>query len=249
MQKSWVLNLPSIVALSVLLIVILYCLSLTVRPKVVLNGSNSGLRPAAVYQAGAEQILSQSILNRTKFTINTASFSRAFQERFPEVSQVSLGLPRIGRRPVVSLVAARPQLILTAHNQAFVIDKRGKAIMTASELSAAARSKLPVVNDQTGLQVEVGSTVLSSSNIRYIMIVLEQLQAKKMSASEVSLPAVAHQLNVKLAGTNYLVKFDFDSDAREAVGAFLATKQYLDQKQIVPSAYVDVRVEGRVYYK
>lgn len=250
LQKTWVRNLPSIVALSVLLVIVLYCLGLsTNQPKVILSGSGAGLRPVAVYQAGAQQILNQSLLSRTKFTINTAGFQQDFQDRFPEVSQVSLGLPLIGRRPVVSIVAAQPEIILTSNNQAYVIDKRGKAIMTAADLSLPARQKLPVINDQSGLQVKVGQTVLSSQNIRFVMIVLEQLGAKQLSTSTITLPAIPHQLNIGISGQPYIIKFDFDSDAREAVGSFLATKQYLDQKQVVPAAYVDVRVDGRVYYK
>ncbi|MEO8784855.1 MAG: hypothetical protein ABI221_00780, partial [Candidatus Saccharimonadales bacterium] len=214
LQKTWVRNLPSIVALSVLLVIVLYCLGLsTNQPKVILSGSGAGLRPVAVYQAGAQQILNQSLLSRTKFTINTAGFQQDFQDRFPEVSQVSLGLPLIGRRPVVSIVAAQPEIILTSNNQAYVIDKRGKAIMTAADLSLPARQKLPVINDQSGLQVKVGQTVLSSQNIRFVMIVLEQLGAKQLSTSTITLPAIPHQLNIGISGQPYIIKFDFDSDA------------------------------------
>lgn len=250
--RQWLKHLPSLIALLAVTFSVLYCLSLSSQPKVlVITGSlkSSGLRDQKDYQAGAEKILNRSVLNRTKFTINTQAFNREFKQEFPEVSDAAITLPLVSRRPIVTITTAQPAVILTSNNQAFVLDKRGTVIMPASQLSSSNRQSLPTVTDQSNLKIESGKTVLPGDYVEYIVAVLAQLQAKQVKAESLSLPNQAHQLDVKIAGQPYYIKFSFDTDAREATGSFLAVKQKLEQDKTVPSQYIDVRVVGRAYYQ
>lgn len=251
-ERHWVRNFPSIVALAAVTVSVLYCLSLTTNARVVVAGTSAQsviLRDKADYQKGAQQILNQSFLSYTKFTVDTGAFEKAFKEAFPEVDDVSLALPLVSRRPVVTISTAQPQMIVTAGGQAYVVDKRGSVIMLAKDLSSSVRDNLPVVNDQTGLEIAVGKTVLPAEQIAYITTVINQLKAQNVAIESVTLPASANQLDVKPQGVPYFIKFNLVTDAREGVGTFIATKKKLDQSKTTPSQYIDVRVPGRAYYQ
>lgn len=251
-NRQWVRNLPSLVALGVVLVSLIWCLGLTTTPKVILSMPNSKttpLRDKAEYQAGAAEILSSSVFNRSKVTINTAAFTKAFTNKYPEVGDVSVSLPLIGRRPVISIDTAEPVVVLSSNNQLYVLDKRGKAIMKAEELQTAARKSLPVVSDDSGMAVKTGQTVLPSDEIAFLITVLAQLKAKNIPVESITLPKAAKEMQLRIAGQKYYVKFNFATDPMVAVGSFLAVKAKLEQSNTIPAEYIDVRVEERAYYK
>lgn len=251
-QRTWVRNFPSLVALFAVTLCILYCLGLSTNAKVVVAGDSPQsdiLRNREDYQAGAQQILGRSLLNQTKFTVNSGDFEKAFKEEFPEVADVSLSLPLISRRPVVTISTAEPQLILTAQSQPYVLDRRGTVVMPAKDLSSSIRDKLPVVNDQSGLSVAVGKTVLPAEHIIFITSVISQLTAKQVTIESITLPATANEVDIKIKGQPYFVKFNVETSAREAAGSYLATKQYLESTKATPAQYIDVRIPGRAYYQ
>lgn len=249
-QTGWLRNLPSLIALTALTFSLIYSLSLSTKPRLTMTDlTGNKLRSKQTYQQGAQALLSSSPLNRTKFTIDIRSFEADFKKQFPEVSDVSVVLPLIGRRPVMNIVMAKPVMLLTSRGQVYVLDKNGHVIMHSNDLDAGLRSKLPVVNDQSGLATGLGKTVLPSQSVEYITTVLAQLSAKQLTVKSIVLPAVPQQLNITIANQPYYVKFDLNTNAKQAVGAYLAVRQYLQDRQQTPQAYVDVRVPGRAYYK
>lgn len=251
-ERHWVRNFPSLVALAAVTLSVLYCLSLSTNPRVVVAGNSVNsiiLRDKEAYQRGAQDILNQSFLSYSKFTVDVSGFEKAFKEAFPEVDDVSLALPLVSRRPVVTISTAQPELIMTAGGQAYVLDKRGSVIMLAKDLSSSVRDSLVIVTDQSGLEVTLGKTVLPAEQVSYIASVIEQLKAKNVAIESVTLPASANQLDIKPQGVPYFVKFNMTTDAREGAGSYLAVKQKLEQAKIMPAQYVDVRVPGRAYYQ
>src|SRR5690606_15622108 len=110
-----------------------------------------------------------SLANTNKLTINTGQITRELQERFPELAHVSVVLPIFGSRPAIHIQTARPALVLASGNTGgvFLVDDSGRAIMDAAKVGASVKNKLPVVQDQSGLSVAVGSGALPCSNIDF----------------------------------------------------------------------------------
>ncbi len=251
-DRNWVRNLPSLIALSIITVSVLYSLGLSSDPKVVVSMSSPQaivLRERSDYQKGAQRILQKSVLNKTKFTINSGGFEKAFRAEFPEVADVAIALPLVSRRPIVTISTAQPQIILSAQTKLYVLDKRGTVIMMANDLSSTVRQSLPVVSDQSGLAVEVGKTVLPADDVQFITTVISQLKVKNVVAESITLPKAANQVDIKPVGQPYYVKFSLDTNAREAAGSYLATKLKLEQMRVMPAQYIDVRVPGRAYYQ
>ncbi len=208
------------------------------------------LHDKAVYQEAASQLLASSIWNRNKITVNTSSMNQQLQARFPELSDVSTTLPLLSKRPIIYIETAKPALILITRDGSFVVGQTGKALLLTANLPAHTSLSLPLVTDQSGLRVKLGSQALSSDDTSFIKTVIAQLSAKRIAVSSMLLPSATSELDVRIADHPYAIKFNLESgEARQQVGTFLATQAKLDSQHVVPAQYIDVRVEGRAYYQ
>jgi cell division septal protein FtsQ len=212
------------------------------------SANSAFLRGRAEYQAAADKLLAGSIWNRNKITINTGQISRQLVAQFPELSSASVTLPLLAHRPVVYVQPSQAALVIAANNGAYVIDQNGRALMPSSNLPTA--NKLPQVVDQSGLQINTGRQVLTSDDVIFIQTVLAELAAKHVQVSSMVLPAASRELDVYIAGKPYFVKFNLANDnARQQAGTYLATVAELGRQHTAPKRYIDVRVDGRAYYK
>jgi len=214
------------------------------------DNSTAFLHDEATYQAAASKLLDGSLLNRTKITIDTDKVSSELIKQFPELSSASITLPLLGHRPIIHIQASKPAAILHATNGSYVLDANGKALLPSGSLNSSIRDKLPQVTDQSGLEVKLNRQILTSSNVEFIVTVAAQLAAKQVTVEAFTLPAGTSQLDAKIAGKPYFVKFNLQTpDARRQSGTFLATQALLQRKNTPAAQYIDVRVEGRAYYQ
>lgn len=242
---------PSILAIAAITICLGYVLGLSSDPKIIQPAGSSSvlLRPKTIYQTAAQKLFKESILNRSKITIDTAGITRKLKEQFPELSNVTIALPLIGHRPLVYIEPSPPAISLIAGNGTFVVNALGKAIINTDQTPLHTVKPLPVVLDQSGLTLKAGQAALPADYVNFITSVIAQLQAKKLEIKSMTLPARTNQLDVQLNGQPYTVKMNLKDDSRQQIGAFLAAKQMLEQTSQVPGSYFDVRVPERVYYK
>ncbi len=249
---KWWHHLPTVVAFIALLASAVYVLSLSMNPKVVLMSDSGGqylLRDAKVYQKVSSEKLSGSLLNRTKITIDTNQIAESLKKRFPEIDKVTITIPLTSRRPLIEIVAIRPALIFVSGNNSFVVAEDGRAVIKTTDVAKKSNLTIPTVIDRGSLPAEVGETVMPSATVKFISEVVGQLKAKKINQSEIELPAIANELHVKIANQPYYIKFNLAGQAREQVGAYLAVRQKFEAEKRLPTEYIDVRVEERVYYK
>ncbi|MEK7594836.1 MAG: hypothetical protein AAB436_04315 [Patescibacteria group bacterium] len=214
------------------------------------DSSRSFLRSTEDYEAAASKLLGSSLWNHNKVTVNTAQISGAMLKQFPELTDVTVTVPLFSHRPIVYVEPAQPALILVAKNGSFVVDNKGKALLLGSSPASLNQPKLPVINDQGGLTIKLNRQALSAANVDFIQTVLGQLNAKKLAITGMTLPAATSELDVVVAGQPFVAKFNLQSNnARGQAGTLLATLDTLKKQNIVPTKYIDVRVDGRAYYQ
>jgi hypothetical protein len=207
------------------------------------------VRDRKAYSDGANEIVRGSMLNHFKPTFNAAATEAAMRQEFPELATVKATTPFIGGQPTVYIEVARPTLLLSATNGVYVIDNRGRALALKDNIAEEQTADLTVVTDQSNIRVKLNKQVLTTDNIAFIRFVLAQLDAKGVRHTSLTLPANANELDVQLDGQPYFIKFNLASNTpRSQVGTMLATIGELKKKNIVPTKYIDVRVEGRAYY-
>lgn len=244
---------PLIVAAVIIVACAASELSLSTTPKIVPLASPGGqlfLRSPLAYQQAASQLFSRSWGNRNKLTVDTAGISSSLEHNFPELSSVSVALPTLGRKPVVYIQPVEPALILKTVNGTFVLDSAGRALVAANAVAPRlSQLSLPTVTDQTGIQANVGAVVLPSSDADFVHTVASQLNAQNIRVSKFVLPPAASELDAYIAGTAYFVKFNLQNDPLQQIGTFVAVQRHLAAAHKAPSQYIDVRINGRAYYK
>lgn len=252
--KQRLQHLPTLLAVALIAISVLFALSLSDKPSVkVVNDQQkvtaAFLRPVTEYQAAASKLLHQSVLTRNKLTLDTADIEHDLQEQFPEITNVAVVLPMISRTPVVYVQVAEPVLRLESGNQAFVIDEKGRALMNVNQAGDLSSLQLITVRDAAQLAIQPGSQVLTGAEVQFMRTVRDQLAAKGIKVSRMELPAQAGELHVFIEGKPYYIRFTTTGDPLIQTGTYLALNDYLAGKKITPGQYVDVRVEERAYYK
>ena len=90
---------------------------------------------------------------------------------------------------------------------------------------------------------------IDAGNIDFITEVVGQLSAKSLKVVSMVLPGGASELDIRVEGAPYTVKFNLRGDARAEAGAFLAVKQHLERENKTPGSYIDVRVPNKAYYR
>jgi hypothetical protein len=244
--KASLANIPSILAVIAIVIALAYATTLSANPRIVIKTtSTAATRNNAEYQTYTTKLMHSSIFNKSKLTINTEGLALQLLRQYPEFQQVSVTVPVLGRRPVITVTPTVPTFVVRAgSDEAFYVNADGKVIMQAT-----GNVSLPVVVDQSGLNIQLGKQILTKGNVAFLSEVIRQLAAKQLTLTDMTLPPVANELHVRIEGKPYYVKFNMTGDSRLQAGTYLALDQKLTGDKVVPKEYVDVRVEERVYYK
>lgn len=231
-----------------------YQLQLSSTPKVVALTKTSDapfLRDSTEYQRQAAQIMANSAANRNKLTVNTGQVAQAMKKAFPELDDVSVSLPLVGDQATIYVRPAEPALVLATNSGNYVLDQNGRALAMAGGTTGSAA--VPSVTDRSNLTVTLGKQALPRSATQFIQTIVAQMQTKQIKVQSLTLPAATSELDAYITGVPYFVKFNIHDSSQEAarvqVGTFLALRQQLAGQRITPAQYVDVRIEGRAYYK
>ncbi len=212
--------------------------------------AGSLLQATSTYQKASKELLNESVMNRFKLTINTSTIERKLKDQFPEIAEVAITMPVTSQRLLFKIQPVTPSLVLTSRNHgSYVIDERGIAVVNASDVPSLNQLKLPLVSDESGLDINVGKPVLPGESIIFISNTLAQLKAQDIEVTSMSLPTVANELHLRLVGEGYLVKYNMAGDSRLQTGAFLAVRKKLIAENKKPAEYIDVRVTDKVFYK
>ena len=171
-------------------------------------------------------------------------------EEYPEFSSIEVKTSLFRQKPVVKIRFAQPKLLLTTGSNNSIISEEGVVLADITKnKSELDTTKLTLVQDKTGVEIEVGKVALTSEQVKYIQEIIYQTNQKKLRIESLILVPGGGELNVRYAGIKYYVKYNLYEDARKSSGTFLATKTNLESKGITPTEYVDVRIPERAYVK
>jgi len=243
--------LPSYIALFAIVVAVLYALTLQADPKVnVVSQSGTIHRTSGEYQKATATIWGNSLLNRSKLTVNSANIQSEIKAEFSELAAVKIELPLLGRRPAITLTPARPVLQLSTIKGVFYVDDNGIVLARVDEVSQNKLEALPQVRDEAELPIEPGKPVLSETEAVYLRKLTDQFKAENIQIESITLPRnAAYEADVRMAGQPYYLKFSTLIEPRQAVGSYLAIKKKLDRDAVKVGEYIDLRVEEKVFYK
>ncbi len=227
-------------------------LSVSSNPKVVLLNQNQigFLHTATNYQKAVKKLLSSSFANSNKITINTTGISKGLEQQYPELSNITIKIPLIGRDLIIYLSPNKVILALSSSNSLiYAIDANGQALGMINNATMN-NLHLTEVQDNSINSIGLGQMILSSDTVSFIQTVLFQVEQKQLTISKLIIPAGENELDMHLSGYGYFIKFNLaDNNPLQEIGTFLAVQHNLQEQGITPTQYIDVRVNGRAYYK
>jgi hypothetical protein len=211
------------------------------------------LRANEEYSKAAGKLIDGSALNRNKLTVDTGAISKGMLRQFPELQSVTVSLPLLGHTPTIYIRPADPAMVLAAGNDSYVIDLQGRALSQAGSAAGLERMKIPTVTDRSDVAVTLGQQTLPRRTAAFVAEVSRQLQAHDVDVKAMIMPAGAGELHVYVNGASYFVKYNIQDEAGQAAetqtGTFLAARKYLAGRAQTPAQYIDVRLQGRAYFR
>jgi hypothetical protein len=250
-KKNFFHHVPALLLLIAVLASVVFISTLNPVAKVVLVDveKNATIRSEDIYRAKAEEFIAGSLINRSKLMFDSAGLVAEFKDSFPEVAAATVTVPIMGRRPVVEIQTTRPAFILASETNAVLVGNNGVALANTRDLKDLSKLGLRSVNDETGLDIEIGKPALPQEQAQFISVVVEQLEKQKFRIDSLTIPQSPYDLHVRLQGQKYFIKFNILEDPKQQAGAFVALQKQLSKDGKAPSQYVDVRVGERIFYK
>lgn len=233
-----------ILIIGLILFGLIYALIVKPQPRVIANDLSYHSRDT--YRVALAKKLGE-FKNRNKMTLDAQGIEESMKKQFPEIADVSVQLPLFGQSPTVKLAVAAPTFFLTSEGKVYIVNSAGIAVNRSEELPNV--KDLPQVLDQSGFPISKGTQALGGSAVGFIRAVLSQSERSKVPIKSLSLPPAAQELHVRTQDTPYLVKFYLGGDARTQIGQFLAARAQFAKSGINPSEYLDVRVQGKIFYR
>lgn len=239
-KRSWHM-IPTFLAAFACVATLVY--SLYVSPNIVLKTSGTAFyRDKQTYVNEINQMLSGSVLNKSKLTLNSSALEQQILKKYPEVASVTVALPLVGRTPIVGITFAAPAMRFVSVGQQLILDTSGK-VLPISNLDVT----LPMVTDDSGIAYKVGERALTSEEVEAITTVYDEILAHERKVANIKIGTAPKEAQLQIEGENYFIKFKLDKTAREQVGALWASLDKLASEGKKPATYIDVRLSERVF--
>lgn len=182
------------------------------------------------------------------FLINLSErrLTQFMQVQHPEVSSVDVQRQWFGPGGSIVVQFRTPIVAWQVADSRFFVDASGVAFTKHYGPPPALQ-----VEDASGYTPELAAngSVASQRFIGYLGQLLGELRAQDMATVErVVIPPTSRQLNIYLEGRPYPIKTHVDRDPYVQVADIKNALAFFDEKQITPE-YIDVRVEGKAYYR
>lgn len=238
------------VTLVLCLLVLLFGLWLKPTPKVtIIKIPGTIARDQAYYETEIRRVWAKKLSNQSKVTIRADKLSRDFMSQFPELETVRVELPLVGQLPNVVVSPGKPVLLLVTQRGAFYVANNGRTMVRSDFVRANELGSIPTVRDDSGLVPEPGKPALPLAQMQTIISVIQLAQEANIDLESVTLPLLPNELDLVVKGSGYTVKFALDQPPEQGIGALIALRNKFKTDGIQPTAYVDLRVPDKAFYK
>lgn len=218
------------------------------------DSQDSMYRSLEEYSEGINNIFASNIKNRSKFTLNSNSFEAKIKTKFPEVKTAVVVTPLAGRRLQVGLELERP---LARLNQAL---SNTQAVLSESG-TVVLEDDAPVINEQfaqipsisiPNITYSLGDQILTSSEAGLIRLLVSEFDGSvpyRHKVKSIEFDVQKREIRVRFEGVGYYAKLTPERESRVQVGALVSTLRSTGEQGSLPTEYIDVRVDDRVFVK
>lgn len=193
-------------------------------------------------QAEARVIQQGSLRQGNLVTLSAGKFSEAMKKADPLI--LSVELKRKWLHTLVIVVNLKqPGLGWTTGNQSYLVDRDGTVIDTFPQGSA-----LPLVIDDSNLPVKVGQRIVSTKFVSFVSELMPSLVASGVKPTKLEVKETTVDLYVT-TDKNYQLIFDTSRSAADELVDLKGVVATLTAQKRTPTAYIDLRIPSKAYYK
>jgi hypothetical protein len=247
-KNNWQ-KLPMLIALVALIVSIGYATILVSDVRVQAVNSDVLLQDEKIYSDATKKILQSSANYKNKLTINTTEIEKKLLQEFPELSDVSITIPLLGKKPIIEVRTEKPLLLLANNNGVYALNEKGRIVASSTENNNLQDLVLPILREESNFPLEAGKGALTEQEVVFITSLIKQYDQKALEIESLVLPPLASELHVKTKDASYFVKYNLLTDSRISTGQYFAAKKKFEAINDTPREYVDVRVEEKVFIK
>lgn len=204
------------------------------------------------YRSSIEGYLDRNPLANYKPLISSQALSDTLTEDFPEIEFVIVKIPFFGEVMEVEIVQRQAQLVLrTTDDEYFIVDSNGFAYDNYDPTQK--NDKVVILTDDTEVAYDLDSNrFVPSAIVEFIESADPALKGVKQYSGQTfgyRITDEARVIYVKPSNEKYEIKMQLDRPPQEQVSSLTSALVFYASKKISPSSYIDVRVNGTVYYK
>lgn len=208
--------------------------------------------PKAAYQQTAQKFTQAHFAAHFMVSLPREALAKDLMAQHPEIQKVTVKSQMFSRNPQLFIAFRQPVLLwkTSKQQQSYYVDSQGKAF---DRNVFGKDDALVKVNDASGIPAELGSAVVSSRQIKFLGVLVGQVQAKsagKIKVNKITFPASStKEVDVNFTDKPYFARVYLDRAPEEQASEINTSINYLTQKNITPAEYIDVRVKDRVFYR
>lgn len=233
------------VALLVALILYIFVSQLTANVAVRVRGVD--LPPATAttgYERAVEDYFAARPVERLRFLMNTEALLLHIEATNPEVESIHVESGDSLGKTLVTVTPRVPIARWSINGSNQFVDQRG-TVFTRNYFDSP---QLRII-DNSGLSTDTSQNVTSQRFLGFVGLVIGLAQDRGLVVSDVTIPPLtAKQLQVKVRGVRPYFKLSVDRSAGEQVEDMARIINFFKRKGIAPT-YVDVRIEGKAFYR
>lgn len=196
------------------------------------------------YEQAIQSYFGTQPIERLRFLLNVDNLTRYVQATAPEVKSIEVtGSNGVGKTNI-TLVMRQPVAGWNVAGSQQYVDSTGSAFKKNYYPAPTVQ-----IIDSSGVPVTDGQAVASNRFLGFVGRLVGLAKEKGYTAEQVIIPrGTTRQVELRIAGTPYPLKFSIDRPAGEQVEDMARTLGYLQQRGITPE-YVDLRVANKAFYK
>lgn len=130
------------------------------------------------------------------------------------------------------------------------VDKDG--VLFSKELDASVNAKnLISIEDQSGTVLDPGNPVLTTDLVKFVGRLHDQIKTvyPRKTIAKVIIPISTREVQIQVGDMPYLIKFSSERELVEQIHELDVLVKHLAVQTIQPTAYIDVRIPGKAFYK
>lgn len=192
---------------------------------------------------------------RQLWLLDDMGLEKAIKRKHPEISAVRLN----HKAPLSATLRAdlsfrKPVFAWGgADKQTRFVDRDG-ILFDTNRVRGISTADLVRIEDQSGVVLDQGSSVLTSSLIEFVGSIPQTVEKvfpdrEQINIQRVVIPQSIREVHVKFSDSRYLVKLSANRPLLDQVKELRSLRRFLEGRGVNPRSYVDLRTPLKAYYK